>query len=125
VSLCIFNKNLRFGGADAARSFVHATAFWLYVAYSVRSSYEIPFVSSMSMTLPISLVLEICVNLLLAPESDVVALRGGTTGGTLVVAAVAAVAAAVSAGTTPVELRFTSPERLSPALVGLVQELTV
>jgi len=42
-----------------------------------------PFVRSMLMSLPMSRVLEICVNLFLAVDSDVDALRGGTAGGIL------------------------------------------
>ena len=41
-----------------------------------------PFVSSMLMSLPMSRVLEICVNLFLTVDSVVVALRGGTAGRT-------------------------------------------
>ena len=46
---------------------------------------RLPFVSWMLMSLPMSRVLEICVNLFFVVDSDVVELRCGTTGGTFCV----------------------------------------
>ena len=49
---------------------------------SAQAVSNLPFVSSMLMTVPMSRVLEICVNLFFAIDSVVVELRGGTAGRT-------------------------------------------
>jgi len=74
----------------------------------VLSCGQSPLVSSMSVTLPMSRVLEIWVNLFLALDSVVVALRGGTAGGIFTAGVAAVFSSAVSGGlATP---NFTSDE---------------
>jgi len=75
----------------------------------ITSSISSPFVSSMFMTLPMSRVLEIWVNLFLAVDRDVDELRGGTAGGILMGGVAAGFWSPVSG--RPVAPSFTSFDR--------------